>query len=99
VQEIAVLVAVFRLAAGDHQQVLARDDVDLALLEAGHGKRDPVAVVRQLLDIVRRVIVAGLGAGGAFEIVEEPVEADGGTTIRGKIKRVSHVQCPPLSNM
>jgi hypothetical protein len=97
VEEIAVLVAILRLAADHHQHVLAGGDVDVAGREAGDGERDPVAVVAQFLDVVGRVIVGLLGAG-AFEEIEQPVEADGGAAIGREIE-ASHDLCPPMSNM
>src|SRR4051794_21614932 len=76
VQEIAVLAPLLAAAAGDGQHVLVRDDLDILALEAGHGKRDPVAVLAELLDVEGRIIVL-LGAAGALQEIEQPIEADG----------------------
>jgi hypothetical protein len=87
---IAFLGAVLRLAARDHQQVLLLGDVDLVTFEAGYGKRDPVAVIADALEIERRVIVRLVAARAVLEEIEQTIEADGRTPIGGKINSSSH---------
>ena len=99
VQEIAVLAAILRLAAVHDQHVLAGGDVDVGGAEAGDRERDPVAVVAQFLDVVGRIIVGLLGAAGALEEVEQPVEADGGAAIGGEIEMLLMINVLRMSNM
>ena len=59
---------------------------------------DPVIVVAELDQVERRIVFLALTGAAVFEHVEQPVEADGRTTIGSKIKSTTHVLSSLLSN-
>ena len=80
----------FILAAGDEQQVLLRGDLDLVTAETGDRDGDAIPILGQTLEVEGRIILGRGTACVGFEKVEQPVEADGRTAIRGQVE--SHLQ-------
>ncbi len=72
----------------DGEQIVLRDNIEIGAAEARHRKGDAVRILVAALDVEGWVILARTVAGLALEQVEEPVEADGRTTIGGQIDTV-----------
>ena len=98
VQEIAIVVAVDLLLAGNNQQVLLSSDIDFIGLETGDCDGHDIFGFRGPLDIEGRIVIA-LGCGArVFQEVEQAIKANGRAAIRGKVKTV-HVKFSCLSNL
>ena len=77
-----------RLLALDHQQVLLGGNVDISRLEPGDGQGDAIDVFAPALDIEGGVIIAAVQAVVVFQQIKQPVKANHGAAIGGKIKAV-----------
>src|SRR5690348_11361647 len=97
---VALLVRLVGLAAGDEQHVLLRRDVDLVGLESGDRELDAIIVLALLDEVERRIVFLGLPEVRILEHVEQPVETDGRTPERRKVKSTTHnhvLQCERLA--
>ena len=83
--QIAVLVGgrFAGLASADEQLVRLGRDLDLVRPETGDGKRDPIAVLADPLEIIGRVIVPLVEAVAGFQKIEQAVEGRAALGRRG----------------
>jgi len=89
--EILARAVLLRLSAGDAQQVVLRDDLDLIGPETGDRERDAVTILALALD-VERWAAPVVASPASFEQIEQPVEADGRTAKGRKIEIGPHIQ-------
>jgi len=75
---------------------LLAGDLDVVAAEAGDGYLDPVAVVVELDEVERWIVLTAEIA--VLEHVEQPVEADAGAPEIAKVKCTAHVLSSILSN-
>ena len=90
--EIAATAILVLLLAGHDQQVGFAGDLDLVAREAGHSDADLIAVLVALLDIIGRIALGLVGAGGVLEQIEDTIETDRRPAVWGEIKGSTHNQ-------